>query len=580
MLMSGRRLLLLLGMLCLSDVCPAEIIPADRRIDWRAGIPGGIPIRTEVFANIKEPPFNAKGDGLGDDTIAIQSAIDACPSNQVIFLPAGVYKITNAIRLWRSGLTLRGEGPSRTQIRYQGPSGLVLNVQTGGYLDDFSRSTPYDLTGNYYKGSTNVITATNNWNPGDIVLFDQLNDESYLVFGRGDSGLCSWCSRLSGSRASGQLVEMASATSSNAVFDQPLYRSCTNSLSPQGILVTGVLRWTGVEDLCVTNATSTFDTVWLHGAAYCWFKNVRMDRSHRRHLWMAADYRCEVRECVFQFGEGSLWTPTYGPDRAYGVFLGNFSTACLIENNAFYTLHVSLALEGGPSGNVIAYNFVTNVIFNNPEWTQPALAQHAAHPMMNLIEGNHFASRIISDYTWGSASHNTYFRNRVYDGLRPQINYGIWEMDIFKTHYYENVVGNVFGRAGFERIYETENKNFNLYGDRGIYRLGYVNGGDDNPEGNDPKVKATLLRHGNWDSVSQSVIWSPNIADTNLPPSLYLMNKPAWWGDLAWPPYGGDRTPMIGVIPAEARLLSALGAIKRPSPPQNPRIIIHGEGVN
>jgi len=93
------------------------------------------------------------------------------------------------------------------------------------------------------------------------------------------------------------------------------------------------------------------------------------------------------------------------------------------------------------------------------------------------------------DFTWGSASHNQYFRNRVYDGLRPQINYGVWEMDIFKTHYYENVVGNVFGRTGFERIYETENKDFNLYGDRGSYRLGYVNGGDDTAEGNDPKVK-------------------------------------------------------------------------------------------
>ena len=580
MLMSRCLLLLFLGVFGLSHAGVAEIIPTDRRIDWRPGIPGGIPIRTELFANIKDPPFNAKGDGVADDTMAIQDAIDACPSNRVIFLPAGIYKITNAIRIWRSGLTVRGEGPSRTQIRYQGPPGLVLNVQTGGYYDDFARSTPYDLTSGYHKGSTNVMTATNDWNAGDIVMFDQLNDESHLVFGGGDSGRCRWCGRGSGSRASGQLVEIVSATSTNVVFDQPLYRDYTNALSPQGILVTGVLRWTGMEDLAVTNATTTHDTAWLHGAAYCWFKNVRMDRSHRRHIWMAHDYRCEIRESVFEFGEGPLWTSSYGPDRAYGIFLGNFSTACQIEDNAFYTLHVSIALEGGPAGNVIAYNFVTNVIYNDPEWTQPALAQHAPHPMMNLIEGNHFASRIISDFTWGSASHNTYFRNRVYDGLRPQINYGVWEMDIFKTHYYENVVGNVFGRAGFERIYETENRNFNLYGDKGIYRLGYVNGGDDTAEGNDPKVKATLLRHGNWDSVSQMVVWSPNIPDTNLPPSLYLTGKPAWWGDLAWPPYGGDLYPTLGVIPAEVRFSSVLRVVKKPSPPQNPRIVDQDGAVN
>jgi len=570
-------LLLFLGLSGLGLVSRAEIIPADRRIEWRTGVPGGIPIRTEVFASVKDHPFNARGDGLADDTIAIQSAIDACPSNQVVFLPSGIYKITNAIRIWRSGLTVRGEGPERTLIRYEGPPGLVLNIQTGGYLDDFARSTPYDLTGNYHKGSTNVTTATNDWNAGDIVMFDQLNDESHLVFGRGDSGQCRWCGRGAGSRASGQLVEIVSASTNGATFDQPLYRTCTNTLSPQGIVVTGVLRWTGVEDLAVTNVTRTLDTAWLHGAAYCWLKNVRMDRSHRRHVWMSHNYRCELRDSTYAFGDGPLWTPSYGPDRAYGIFLGNFSTACLIENNAFYTLHVPIALEGGPSGNVIAYNFVTNVIYNDPEWTQPALAQHAPHPMMNLIEGNHFAARIISDYTWGSASHNTYFRNRVYDGVRPQVNYGIWEMDIFKTHYYENVVGNVFGRAGFERIYETEGRNFNLFGDRGIYRLGYVNGGDDTAEGNDPKVKATLLRHGNWDSVSQSVIWNPAIADTNLPPSLYLAGKPAWWGNSAWPPHGGDLNPMIGPIPAETRFLSSLGAARRPSPPQNPRIVTQDE---
>lgn len=551
----------------------AEIIPADRRITWEPGIPGGIPIRTTVFTNIKHPPFNAKGDGISDDTDAIQAAINACPSNQVVYFPAGVYVITNAIRIWKSGITIRGEGPVRTSIRYQGPPGLVLNMQTGFYDYLFARSAPCNLLDGYRKGSTNVTTDTNDWISGDIVLFDQLNDDSYLVFGAGDSGHCNWCGRASGDRASGQLVEVQSSTTTGVSFQQPLYRGYSASLSPQGTTVTGILRWSGVEDICFTNATTTQDTVELHGSAYCWFKNVRFDRSHRRHLWMMHDYRCEVRECLFQFGEEPLWTDGYGPDRAYGIFLGSMSTACLVEDNAFYSLHVSIALEGGPAGNVIAYNFVTNVIYNDPEWTQPALAQHAAHPMMNLIEGNHFAARIISDYTWGSASHNTYFRNRIYDGLRPEINYGLWEVDVFKTHYFENFVGNILGRPRVESIYEIEGRTFNLYGDKGIWRLGYVNAGDSSPSGNDPKVKATLLRHGNWDSVTRATVWNQSIADTNMPASLYLAGKPGWWGDLAWPPYGGDLNPMVGTIPAEIRLNSIRGSVSRPSPPQNLRVV-------
>ena len=135
------------------------------------------------------------------------------------------------------------------------------------------------------------------------------------------------------------------------------------------------------------------------------------------------------------------------------------------------------------------------------------------------------------------------------------------------------VVGNVFGRAGFERIYEVENRNFSIYGDKVIWRLGYVNAGDDSSAGNDPKVNATLLRHGNWDGVTQSVVWDPNVTDTNLPPSLYLTGKPSWWGNLPWPAIGSDLNPMTGQIPAQVRFLSILESTPRPSPPQNLRVV-------
>lgn len=46
----------------------------------------------------------------------------------------------------------------------------------------------------------------------------------------------------------------------------------------------------------------------------------------------------------------------------------------------------------------------------------------------------------------------------------------------------------------------------------------------------DLKVKATLLRHGNWDSLNNAVIWDANIPDHTIPNSLYLTGKPSWWG--------------------------------------------------
>src|SRR5262245_62109189 len=48
----------------------AEIIPVDRRINWSVGIPGGIPVRTNIFASVKAAPYSAHGDGVTDDTAA------------------------------------------------------------------------------------------------------------------------------------------------------------------------------------------------------------------------------------------------------------------------------------------------------------------------------------------------------------------------------------------------------------------------------------------------------------------------------------------------------------------------------
>ena len=73
----------------------AEIIPQDRRVDWsQAGIPGGIPNRTTICATINATTY---GNGTTDATTAIQNAIDDCPANQVVYLPAGTYKVSSPV---------------------------------------------------------------------------------------------------------------------------------------------------------------------------------------------------------------------------------------------------------------------------------------------------------------------------------------------------------------------------------------------------------------------------------------------------------------------------------------------------
>ena len=65
--------------------------------------------------NVKDPPYNAVGDGTADETQIILDAIAACPEEQAVFLPAGSYRTTGTLVISKP-IVLRGEGPDVTHI--------------------------------------------------------------------------------------------------------------------------------------------------------------------------------------------------------------------------------------------------------------------------------------------------------------------------------------------------------------------------------------------------------------------------------------------------------------------------------
>ena len=265
---------------------------------------------------------------------------------------------------------------------------------------------------------------------------------------------------------------------------------------------------------------------------------------------------------------------------------------CLVEDN--------IVSPGGPPivfgdggghciGNVVAYNYVTSVL----PGTWDATFNHGPHNMLNLCEGNVFQNSFKDDGYFGSSSHNTLFRNVIPDQVA---------LKHFCNYY--NIVGNVLGATRpvprQTRTYDAEEVS-NYWNNHvfPIYELGFPNIGNASHNGTfigpttppdyhtlpntldgcqqlDRNVKATILRHGNFDYVNNTVVWDPNIPDHTIPNSLYLSGKPSWWGDdLPWPPIGPDRTPMVGQIPAQQRFANGM-----PAPAPTPGVTLESQRIN
>lgn len=78
-----------------------------------------------------ETAYGAKGDGISDDTEAIQSALnDQLRLHRVIWLPSGTYNISSTLSISAcDGLTIIGEDPRTTVIRWMGaPDGTMLDM--------------------------------------------------------------------------------------------------------------------------------------------------------------------------------------------------------------------------------------------------------------------------------------------------------------------------------------------------------------------------------------------------------------------------------------------------------------------
>ena len=533
-----------------------QIIPAGRMPPggtWYAGVPGGIPNRTTIYKTLS--PTNTSAD--------ISAACQSCPSNQVVFLSAGTYHLNDAI-VWNNnygnggnGVTLRGAGPTNTILMFTNASWVQAPIQLegpdrygNGYPDSANSTNNYilSLASGYTQGSTNLtLSSPQNASligthaqlkAGTVICIDQLNDKFVDVIGSdGGFQLDASALRDNGARAQQQYVVVQSVSNgTNLTIWPPIYMTNLQaSLKPQIWWWGTSMEMSGVEDLQinVANSQHTYPILfWACNA--CWARNVTIFKGANSSVYTYDCKSIEVRDCYFNQSQ------SYGSG-SYGV---QFSLAsdCLCQNNIFNTMTTPMMASQGAAGNVFAYNFCTNGTYYTPDnnWMPPSIEPHYVHNYMNLFEGN-YGTGMELDFTHGSASHNTVFRNRLHGPERPTQLNNTFAIQIQATNWWMNIVGNVLGTVGWHTNYAISVTSPASDNDasRSIYKFGFVDDSGSLTFG-DPNVQATALIHGNWDAVTKTnggIVWNPTISTHTLPASLYLPGKPSWWGNAPWPPF-------------------------------------------
>jgi hypothetical protein len=522
-----------------------DIIPADRKIDWSySGIPGGIPKRTYVCATINSAVY---GNGSTDATNAIQNALDSCPDGQVVYLPQGTYIVNSTIHLYDYD-TLRGAGPGKTILKHVGGYlRSIVDMRGTIYYQLASLHKTYDVLQADKDAKVITLSSTSGIKPGDIILINQLNDNA-IVDPMGVEGKCTYCGYEGGDRTLGQLAEVTAVAGNQVTLNLPLHWTYSTALDPWAYQVDAyaMVRHAGLEDLTLTQDNPEVEfVIEMDGAQYSWVKNVEIKNIQRRGMWIIDSLQNEIRECYVHIGIDG-----YGRDRGYGIFLDVHSSNNLVEDNILSTIDGGgIMTGGGASGNVLAYNYLHDILFDDPWWliASPSI-NHNPHPKMNLWEED-IGYKAEADIIHGSSSHNTIFRSQMKGWQSDSITTRNNAVEIAAKNTYMTVIGSVLGTPGKSNRYQVlPGEPYDDWSENAIWVLGVGSGVKD------ANVVATLLRHGNYDYVTNSVVWDPKISKHDLPDSLYLNGMPEWWcRETPWPPIGPDVVGYFNDIPAKRR---------------------------
>jgi hypothetical protein len=590
------------------------ILPADRdaSANWQtAGMlsVGGIPNRTNVCKTL-----SPLGDGK-DDTADIQGAIEACPLGQVVLLSAGAFTVAEGHSvLLNRGVTLRGAGPGATKL--QRTNGAKLNsyvpgaspspiivVGPGRWFNGFKTTTT--LTADVSAGSKSVqVASAAGFSVGQIVLLDeasgagwqkdviwpdrriwaspdyrvvwQKHDPYYQYVDDFEASAYPYTPRTAGcwfsncDRPTNEMHQITAISGNSITFNSPVTISYRVSHKAQLYAYSAAfVQNAGVESMTLSGGDD--GNLRFEQAAYCWAKNVEDT------LWLnegfAIDFSFRVQLEEF-YVHNSAWPVNGGG--GYSISLSQGSSEALIENGISVLANKVMVARSSGAGSVVAYNYMDDGYINGSDaWIEVGVnGSHMVGSHHMLFEGN-YSFNTDSDQTHGNSIYHTYFRNYLSGYRRPFTALDGTPVDdaagccgplrAASAHayaYWFSFLGNVLGTPGQMTGWTYDGIGGpNRMPGRAIWMLGWM---DISPQGYDPNVAATAIRDGNYDYVTNKVVWAASDTAHTLPNSLYLTAAPAFFSagsGYPWPWVNPTGSPQVlsgcggkcSGLPAKAR---------------------------
>lgn len=541
--------------------------------DWSA-VGVDIPTRTTICATVEAKTYQ---NGIVDASAGIQAIINACPDGQVVLLGPGQFQIDLGLIL-KPHIVLRGSGPGVTTLVYLGEATNQHILLLGNMFPNEDETTDVNLAIDGVMGARSItLTNATGFAAGQIVKLDAdewttatkmnaapLKDGTpQQVFG---TDRVTYSDRITETslddysrygRMIAEVKEIESVVGNTVTFTSPLHIDYPVSKASQLIRYTGpnvFKRDMGVEDLTVTGGTS--GNIRITTAAQSWIKNVECSYFSGPCIDTHHSFRIEIRDSYIHHANNPV--PGGG---GYALSLRNGSSEFLIENSIIMNANKVLAARSGGAGTVVGYNFMSDAwIRYDATFMEVGInASHFPAPHSVLFEGNQ-SQNYDSDWTFGSSIRMTVFRNLL-EGERETIPVRMGRSyraaGLMSGSYWHAFIGNILGRPGITAtkwIYDDPCDGKATTGQiacnvnrAAIFRLGYSSV---NAQLADPKTRATAIREGNYDYLTNQVRWSSG--PRTLPDSYYLSEKPAFFGDNPWP-WVDPLNARLYTLPAKVR---------------------------